>query len=53
LGEYPLTRAIPVIVCSVVEEEELAVALGAIAYLRKPMGRELFLQTLDRAVNIS
>lgn len=48
LHENPLTRAIPVIVCSVIRQEELALALGAHTYLAKPVRRQEFIQTLDR-----
>lgn len=48
LHEHPETRVIPVIVCSVVRREELALALGAKAYLAKPVRRQAFIQALDR-----
>ena len=51
LHEHPLTRSVPVIVCSVVGEEDLALALGAKVYLPKPVRRQQFLQALDQAVN--
>ena len=51
LHEHPLTRSVPVVVCSVVGEEELALALGAKVYLPKPVRRQQFLQALDQAVN--
>ena len=47
------SRTTPVIVCSVVREEELALALGATAYLPKPVGPERFLAALERAVRKS
>lgn len=40
------TRATPVIVCSILTEPELVKALGATAYLRKPVARSTLLQTL-------
>jgi CheY-like chemotaxis protein len=39
LHENPLTAEIPIIVCSVLREPELALALGAKAYLKKPVQR--------------
>jgi len=51
LHEYPASRAIPVIVCSVVREEELALALGAFSYLPKPVRRQQLLDALGRAAN--
>lgn len=48
LHNHPATRAIPVIVCSVVREEELALSLGATLYVPKPVRRQDFIQALDR-----
>ncbi len=50
LHHHPATSSIPVIVCSVVREEELALALGATAYIPKPVRRQEFIQALDRAL---
>jgi CheY-like chemotaxis protein len=47
LREDPTTRGIPVIVCSVVREAELALALGAALYLPKPVRRREFVEALD------
>ena len=44
------TRSIPVIVCSVVRQEELALGLGASLYIAKPVGRQDFIQALDRVL---
>jgi CheY-like chemotaxis protein len=44
------TRYVPVIVCSVVREEELALALGARLYVSKPIGRQEFLRALQTAL---
>jgi CheY-like chemotaxis protein len=51
LHEHSATRSTPIIVCSVVREEELALALGATLYLPKPVGRVAFLQALDQALS--
>ena len=48
LREHPLTRALPIIICTVMPQEQLALALGAAAYLRKPVSREQLLSTLDQ-----
>lgn len=48
LHAEPTCRAIPVIVCSVVQRTELALALGAAASLAKPVGRLEFIAALDR-----
>ncbi len=47
LHEHPLARSIPVIVCSVVKEEELSLALGARLCVPKPVRRQEFIQALD------
>lgn len=49
----PRTREIPVIVCSVLQDRELAEALGAIAYLTKPLARLDLLQALRQAQQAS
>ncbi|HHX43126.1 MAG TPA: response regulator [Chloroflexi bacterium] len=53
LHEYAASRTIPVIVCSVVREEELALALGAFSYLPKPVRRQQFLDALGRAASLA
>lgn len=46
LKEHPKTRGIPIIVCTVLPEQHLSLALGAAAFLRKPIKRSVFLQTI-------
>jgi CheY-like chemotaxis protein len=48
LAQNPVTQHIPVIVCSVLKEPELASSLGARAYLKKPVDRLELLATLAR-----
>mgnify|MGYP005855118845 CR=1 FL=1 len=50
LHEHPLSRGIPIVVCSVVREEELALALGAAVCLRKPVQCQQLIQALDQAM---
>jgi CheY-like chemotaxis protein len=50
LYENPRTRRIPVIVCTVVRERDLALSLGAADYLLKPVRPSEFRQALDRAL---
>lgn len=47
LREHPGIRGIPVIVCTILPQEELALTLGAAAFLRKPVSREALLGVLD------
>jgi CheY-like chemotaxis protein len=47
LKANPATASIPVIVCSILNEPELATALGADGYLRKPVSQEALLQALS------
>ncbi|MCC6456951.1 MAG: response regulator [Caldilineaceae bacterium] len=48
LQQHPATAQIPVIVCSVINQEALAKTLGAAAYLAKPVHRQAFIQLLDQ-----
>jgi CheY-like chemotaxis protein len=46
LRASPETRDLPVVICSVLDEESLAYAIGADAYLRKPVTQSALVQTL-------
>jgi len=48
LRVHPKIGQVPIIVCTILPEEQLALALGATAFLRKPVSREAFLTALDR-----
>ena len=50
LHQNPATRSIPVIVCSVIRAEELALSLGAALYLAKPVRFHEFTQALDQVL---
>lgn len=50
LHGHPATRTVPVVVCSVIREEQLALALGATLYLPKPVRRRQFISALDQAL---
>lgn len=53
LMQNPATAKIPVIVCSVLQEPELALSLGARAYLKKPIDRLTLVETLARVLTQS
>ena len=48
LKEDSATREIPVIICSVVQDEDTGFSLGAADYLTKPVSREALLSALER-----
>jgi CheY-like chemotaxis protein len=50
LHQNPATRSIPVVVCSVIRAEELALSLGAALYLPKPVRFHQFIQALDQVL---
>jgi CheY-like chemotaxis protein len=47
LRKHPQTARVPIIVCTVLAEEELALSLGASHFLRKPVTRQQFLAILN------
>jgi CheY-like chemotaxis protein len=50
LRQHPLTSHIPTVVCTILAQEELALSLGASAFVRKPVTRQVFLAALDRQI---
>lgn len=50
LRQHPRTEFIPVIVCTILAQEELALSLGARGFVRKPINRSDFLAALERAL---
>ncbi len=50
LREHPPTSDIPIIVCSILAIESLALSLGARACIRKPITQSAFLAVLDQQV---
>lgn len=49
LRQHPLTSSLPIIVCTILPERELALALGATGFLLKPVSREALLTALNQA----
>lgn len=50
LREHAATASTPIIICSVVRREELALALHATLYLAKPVRRQQFIQALEQVL---
>jgi CheY-like chemotaxis protein len=49
--EHPQTQGVPVIVCTILPQEQLALTLGAAEFIRKPVNRSTLLSVLDRQVD--
>jgi CheY-like chemotaxis protein len=43
--------AIPVVICSVLKQPQVAIKLGAAAYVEKPVGQQTLLDTLNRIIS--
>jgi len=50
LQQHPVTREVPVLVCTILPAQELALSLGAAGYLRKPFRRLALRQALEELV---
>ncbi len=48
LRRHPASATLPILVCSIVPQEELALSLGAAAFIRKPVSQETLLAALSR-----
>jgi CheY-like chemotaxis protein len=48
LRQHPLTAHIPIIILTILDQEELALSLNAQAHLMKPVTQEAFLAVLDQ-----
>jgi CheY-like chemotaxis protein len=51
LREHPATSRTPVVVCTFLDQEALALALGAAAFIQKPLTREGLLGVLDQVIS--
>ena len=47
LRNHPLTSHVPIVVCTILAQEELAFSLGASAFVQKPVTQQTFLSVLD------
>jgi CheY-like chemotaxis protein len=50
LRRHPSSNLIPILICSIVQQEELARTLGAKGFVRKPVTRKNLLDALDQLV---
>jgi CheY-like chemotaxis protein len=50
LRQHPLTSHIPIIVCTILAQEKLALSLGASGFIRKPVTRQALLDALNHRV---
>jgi CheY-like chemotaxis protein len=48
LRQHPSTANIPIVVCTILAQREMARLLGASAFVKKPVTRQAFLAALDR-----
>jgi CheY-like chemotaxis protein len=51
LQKDPVTTTIPVVICSIVREEDLAALMGAVKYLPKPIHHRDLLNTLEKVTS--
>ncbi len=52
LRQHPHSADTPIIVCTILPQEKLALSLGANAFLKKPVSRQAFLQALDQQFDL-
>lgn len=50
LRQHPRTSQIPIVVCTILAQRDLALLLGASDFVRKPVTRTEFLRALDRQI---
>jgi CheY-like chemotaxis protein/transcriptional regulator with XRE-family HTH domain len=50
LRQHPRTSQIPIVVCTILAQRDLALLLGASDFVRKPVTRAEFLSALDRQI---
>jgi CheY-like chemotaxis protein len=53
LREHPQIGTVPIIVCTILPQEEFALTLGAAQFIRKPVSREALLSALDQVLRRS
>jgi CheY-like chemotaxis protein len=50
LRQHPLASHVPIVVCTILAQEAMALSLGASAFIRKPVTRQALLETLDHQI---
>jgi len=53
LRQHPYTAHIPIVICTILAQEKLALSLGASAFLQKPVTRQAFLNVLEQQIEAS
>lgn len=53
IKHHPALGKIPVLICSVLPQKDLAVSLGASGFIQKPIRREAFIAALDKACDFT
>jgi CheY-like chemotaxis protein len=53
LKHHPGLGKVPVLICSVLPQKDLAASLGASGFIQKPIRREAFIAALDKARSLS
>ena len=48
LREHPQLEGIPILVCTILPQDKLALTLGAAGFVSKPVNRESLLEALNR-----
>jgi CheY-like chemotaxis protein len=51
LRQHPATGHIPIVVCTILAQEKLALALGADSFVQKPVTQGAFLRALDEQID--
>ncbi|MCL6430822.1 MAG: response regulator [Anaerolineae bacterium] len=52
LRQHPRTADLPIIVCTILPQESLALSLGASGFVRKPVTQQAFLAALDQQAEL-
>jgi CheY-like chemotaxis protein len=48
LRQHPLTACVPIVICTILPQKELALSVGADGFIQKPVSRKRFLSMLDQ-----